>query len=57
MSDYKPVNRRWLMDTIGPLWLILALGTVGLFFLIEWVVYDVIDWRRAALVAARKETP
>ena len=54
--NYKPVNRRWLMDTIGPLWLILALGTVGLFFLIEWLVYDAIDYRRAALAVARKET-
>jgi hypothetical protein len=45
-TSYKPVNRRWLLNTIGPLWLILCIGTMGVFFLVEWVVYDCIYWWR-----------
>jgi hypothetical protein len=46
MEEPKRVDRRWLMNTIGPLWLILGLGTMGVFVLIEWIVYDLIDmWR------------
>ena len=41
---YTPVNRRWFVDSeFGVLWLILALGTAGLFFICEWLVYDIID--------------
>lgn len=40
------VDRRWLLNTIGPLWLFLALGTMGLFFIVEWTVYDIVDWTR-----------
>lgn len=40
---YRPVDRRWLIDTIGAFWLILALGTMGLFVILEWFAYDIID--------------
>ena len=46
----KPIDRRWLLNTLGPLWLILCLGTMGVFFLVEWLVYDIID-----LVRMRKD--
>ena len=42
------------MNTIGPLWLVLGLGTVGLFVIVEWLVYDIIDLWRARSKAVRK---
>jgi hypothetical protein len=41
-----PIDRRWLMNTIGPLWLVLALGTMGCFFLLEHCVYEIADAMR-----------
>jgi hypothetical protein len=42
----KPVDRRWLINTIGPWWLVLAICTMGVFFLVEQLVYEYIDMAR-----------
>lgn len=50
---FKPINRRAFVDSdFAVLWLLLALGTMGLFFLVEQLVYEIVDvvryerWRR-----------
>jgi hypothetical protein len=45
---WVPVNRQWLQDMLGPFWLVLALSTMGLFCIVEWLVYDAIDYCRAS---------
>jgi hypothetical protein len=51
--EFVPVDRQWLVDLIGPLWLVLTFVTLGAWPLVEYTIYEIIDEVRRRKVSAQ----